>query len=75
HSHPIAGIDFIVSGHTPLNKPLFKNKQLFIDTGCGHFPNVVNRYPHLTICEFKKEHVEVYEQAEQLDEFSKIKIR
>ena len=74
NQHPIAGIDFIVSGHTPLSKPLFKNKQLFIDTGCGHLPNVIISQPHLTICEFKKEHIEVYAIAEQLYEFSKIKI-
>lgn len=73
--HPIAGIDFIVCGHTPVNKPQFKKKQLFIDTGCGHLPNITSPEPHLTICEFKKEHIEVYALAEQLYKFSKIKLR
>ena len=72
--HPIAGIDFIVSGHTPLSNPLFKKKQLFIDTGCGHVPNVYTPEPHLTICEFKKDHIEVYALAEQLYQFSEIEI-
>ncbi len=74
NQHPIAGIDFIVSGHTPLSKPLLKGRQLFIDTGCGHLPSARRPSPHLTICEFKKDHIEVYALAEQLFEFSKIKI-
>ena len=72
--HLTAGVDFIVSGHTPLRNPLFKNKQLFIDTGCGHVPHAFIPEPHLTICEFKKEHIEVYALAEQLNEFSEIEI-
>ena len=74
NQYPIAGIDFIVSGHTPLITPLFKSKQLFIDTGCGHVPNISNSQPHLTICEFKKKHIEVYALAEQFYEFSEIEI-
>jgi len=74
YNKPIAGIDFIVSGHTPLNKPLLKGKQLFIDTGCGHLPYKTMPAPHLTICEFKKEHIEIYAIAENMFEFSKIEI-
>lgn len=74
NQHPIAGIDFIVSGHTPLITPLFKNKQLFIDTGCGHVPSTFIPEPHLTICEFKKEHIDVHAQAEEFYELSEIEI-
>jgi hypothetical protein len=63
--HAIAGIDFIVSGHTPLEQPLFKNRQLFIDTGCGHQPNIFNPEPRLTICQFKRGAIKLYAQAEQ----------
>ncbi|MFT6985714.1 MAG: putative phosphodiesterase [Psychromonas sp.] len=70
----VAGIDFIVSGHTPLTKPLLKGRQLFIDTGCGHRPSAMGPSPHLTICEFKKEHVDVYALTEQQVEFSKIQL-
>ena len=74
NQYPIAGIDFIVSGHTPLSKPLFKSKQFFIDTGCGHLPSARRPSPHLTICEFKKEQIEIYAIAEQIFECSKIEI-
>ncbi len=72
--HAIAGIDFLVSGHTPLPAPLLKNKQLFIDTGSGHVSSTLLPEPHLTICEFKKEHIEVYALAKQLYQFSEIEI-
>jgi len=70
----ITGIDFIVSGHTPLSKPLLQGKQLFIDTGCGHVASSRRSNPHLTICEFKKEQIELYALTEQRLEFSTIKI-
>jgi serine/threonine protein phosphatase 1 len=72
--HLISDVDYIVSGHTPISQPLLKHQQLFIDTGCGHLPNIIIAQPHLTICEFKKEHIEIYAIAEQLFEFSIIKI-
>jgi serine/threonine protein phosphatase 1 len=70
----ISGIDFIVSGHTPLDKPLFQNKQLFIDTGCGHVASRAIPNPHLTICEFQKKHIIIYALSEQFYERSTIEI-
>ncbi len=58
--HLVEGIDFIVSGHTPIIKPRLKYRQLFIDTGCGHLPGGFISEPHLTICEFKKNTIELY---------------
>lgn len=70
----IAGVDFIVSGHTPLSEPLLQGKQLFIDTGCGHSMGTRSANPHLTICEFKKGQIELYALTDQGVEFSTIKI-
>ena len=70
----VEGIDFIVSGHTPLIKPRLKCQQLFIDTGCGHQASGVIYDPHLTICEFKKNSIELYAISETTFELSHIKI-
>lgn len=70
----VEGIDFIVSGHTPLIKPLLKYQQLFIDTGCGHQASGFMADPHLTICEFKESCIELYAISESTFELSRIKI-
>ncbi|WP_372881786.1 metallophosphoesterase [Psychromonas sp.] len=74
NEHLVEGIDFIVSGHTPLNKPRLKYRQLFIDTGCGHQPGGFIADPHLTICEFKKHRIELYAISETGFELSSIDI-
>ncbi|WP_019614806.1 metallophosphoesterase [Psychromonas ossibalaenae] len=74
HTHSTAGIDFIVSGHTPISKARLEKQLLFIDSGCGHLPNEKRPTPHLTICEFQKKHIDVYAVAEQHFELSKIDI-
>lgn len=74
YNKAISGIDFIVSGHTPLNKALLKGQQLFIDTGCGYLPYRAMPSPHLTICEFKKDHIGTYAVTENIFRYSEIEI-
>lgn len=50
----IAGADFIISGHTPLDYPRLVGNQLFLDTGSGYSPNEKINNPHLTACVIKK---------------------
>lgn len=70
----VEGVDFIVSGHTPINKARLKGRQLFIDTGCGHVANERINNPHLTLCEFKENSIEIYAVTEQFFEVSTIVI-
>lgn len=68
------GVDFIVSGHTPLSKSFLKGQQLFIDTGCGHQVSQALQDPHLTICEFADNGIQMYTMSERMSGSSRIKI-
>jgi len=71
----VEGIDFIVSGHTPITIPKLKCQQLFIDTGCGHQASAAMHDPHLTICEFQKNAIEIYAISEIMFTLSHMKIK
>lgn len=45
----INGVDLIISGHTPLKNPELIGMHVFLDTGCGHFPNELINHPKLTV--------------------------
>jgi len=69
-----AGVDYIVSGHTPLSKSFLKGQQLFIDTGCGHQVSQALQDPHLTLCEFEKNTIKIVTLSERMSGSSSIKI-
>ncbi|EOI6460386.1 metallophosphoesterase [Vibrio paracholerae] len=46
----IAGLDLLITGHTPLNTPNYNGFNLNIDTGSGHQPSEKIYKPSLTIC-------------------------
>lgn len=68
------GVDFIVSGHTPLSKSFLKGQQLFIDTGCGHQVSQALPDPHLTICEFAGNSIQIVTMSERRSEKFSIQI-
>lgn len=68
------GVDYIVSGHTPLSKSFLKGQQLFIDTGCGHQISQALQDPHLTICEFEKNTIKIVTMSERMSGSSSIQI-
>jgi len=49
----VDNVDFIISGHTPLELPEKLGANLFIDTGCGHLENKYIPQPKLTALTFK----------------------
>lgn len=69
-----AGIDYLISGHTPVKMPMLKGQQLFIDTGSGHKPSDYIDNPRLTICEPKEDEFYLYSFNGELYQESKIKI-
>ncbi|PKH01966.1 metallophosphoesterase [Psychromonas sp. MB-3u-54] len=69
-----AGVDFIVSGHTPVNKSFLKGQQLFIDTGCGHQVSQDLQDPRLTICEFAESCIKIVTMSERMSGSSSIQI-
>jgi predicted phosphodiesterase len=69
-----AGVDFIVSGHTPLRQPFLKGQQLFLDTGCGHQVSQALQDPHLTICEFAKNTIQIFTMSERMSGSASIQI-
>lgn len=56
----IAGVDVVVSGHTPLNTPKMKRNKLFIDTGAGYSANNFIPEPRISLCEFRAGTIEVH---------------
>jgi predicted phosphodiesterase len=69
-----AGVDFIVSGHTPVSKSFLRGQQLFIDTGCGHQVSQALQDPHLTICEFAGHSIKIVTMSERMSGSSSIQI-
>lgn len=47
----VNGVNLIISGHTPIRIPKLIGNHLFLDTGCGHFPNETITHPKLTVAE------------------------
>nr|WP_321461084.1 metallophosphoesterase [uncultured Vibrio sp.] len=56
----ISNVDFVVSGHTPLNSPKIKKNKLFIDTGAGYSANNFIPDPRITLCEFHPGSIEIH---------------
>lgn len=56
----IDNVDFIVSGHTPLNIPKMKKNKLFIDTGSGYSANNFIPDPRISLCEFHPGTIQVH---------------
>lgn len=56
----IDNVDFVVSGHTPLNSPKMKKNKLFIDTGAGYSANNFIPDPRITLCEFHPGSIEMH---------------
>ncbi len=50
----VNGIDLILCGHTPIDKPLSFSNFINIDTGCGHQPSYWLAQPALTIVELSQ---------------------
>ena len=55
----VRGVDLLVSGHTPIKKPVIISNHLFLDTGCGHSPNESITNPKLTIAKMSPNGVEI----------------
>lgn len=56
----IDNVDFVVSGHTPLDNPKIKRNKLFIDTGAGYSANNFIPDPRISLCEFHPGMIEVH---------------
>lgn len=58
--HPIIGIDYLVTGHTPLPQVIKSENVICIDTGCGYHPSGRLPHPALTFITFEAQQILVY---------------
>ncbi|MEX3070563.1 metallophosphoesterase [Vibrio alginolyticus] len=56
----INNVDFVISGHTPLDSPKIKRNKIFIDTGCGYSANNFIPDPRLSLCEFHPGSIDIH---------------
>lgn len=75
NSVEIEGIDYLISGHTPVSHPFLNGQQLFIDTGSGHIPFGDISEPCLTLCELHKALISFHHFSETFYKQSQIQIK